>query len=188
MVLGWSIIYNHLKMKKKVLLGLIIVLSFFQMNAQKNDTILYRFCNDNYECGYLSTSGDTIIPIGKYGICYTDSIKKMGIVLKDSIGFIAIDAHDNMLFEVFSYDNGPDFPSEGLFRIINNEGLIGYATTEGQIVIAPQYKCAYPFVENKAKVSCDCKIISEGEHQIWYSDNWFYILKDGSVYDAGGRQ
>jgi hypothetical protein len=64
-------------------------------------------------------------------------------------------------------------------------GLIGYATPEGRIVIAPQYKCAYPFVKNKAKVSCDCKIISEGGHQIWYSDNWFYILKDGSVCDAG---
>lgn len=27
-------------------------------------------------------------------------------------------------------------------------GLIGYATPEGRIVIAPQYKCAYPFVKN----------------------------------------
>ena len=172
-------------MKKTALSSLIILLSFFQMNAQKNDTLLYRFCNDNYECGYLNTNGDTIIPVGKYGICFTDTIKKVGIVLKDSIGFIAIDARDNMLFMVFSFDNGPDFPSEGLFRIVNNEGLIGYATTDGQIVIAPQYKCAYPFVKNKAKVSCDCKVINEDEYQIWYSDSWFYIHKDGSICDEG---
>lgn len=188
MVLGWSITNKKsscIKMKKTALSGLIIVLSFFQMKAQMNDTLLFRFCNDNYECGYLNTNGDTIIPVGKYSICFTDTIKKVGIVLKDSMGFIAIDARDNMLFEVFPYDNGPDFPSEGLFRIVNNEGLIGYATTDGQIVIAPQYKCAYPFVKNKAKVSCDCIIISEGDHHIWYSDNWFYIHKDGSVCNAG---
>lgn len=171
-------------MKNKVLSGLLIVLSFFQMNAQKSDTLLYRFCNDNYECGYLNTNGDTIIPVGKYSICFTDTIKKVGIVLKDSMGFIAIDARDNMLFEVFPYDNGPDIPSEGLFRIVGSDGLIGYANMEGQIVIAPQYKCAYPFVKNKAKVSCDCEIISEDDHQIWDSDNWFYIHKDGSVCDA----
>lgn len=171
-------------MEKIALSGLFIVLSFFQMNAQMNDTLLYRVCNDVYECGYVNSNGDTIIPIGKYDICFTDTIKKMGIVLRDSMGYIAIDVHGNILFKVFSYDNGPDFVCEGLFRIVNDDGLIGYATTEGQIVIVPQYKCAYPFAKNKAKVSCDCKRISEDNHQIWYSDDWIYINKDGSICET----
>ena len=44
-------------MKNKVLSVLLIVLSFFQMNAQKSDTLLFRFCNDNYECGYFGKNG-----------------------------------------------------------------------------------------------------------------------------------
>ena len=48
------------------------------------------------------------------------------------------------LFYVFKYDNGPDYIQEGLFRIMNEDGLVGFADSLGNVVIKPQFKFAYP--------------------------------------------
>ena len=53
------------------------------------------------------------------------------------IGFVAnqegrircIDHCGKFLFYVFPYDNGPDYPSDGLIRIVDEKGLIGYEDT-----------------------------------------------------------
>ncbi len=173
-------------MKKHIIVFLILIISFFQAFAQKNvnDNFLYRICNNDYNCGYINEEGDTIINIGKYLFCYTDTIKEFGIVFKDSIGFIGINRKDSFLFKIFVFDNGPDLIRENLIRIIDDNGNIGYANSLGQIVIVPQYKCAYPFLGNKAKVSCDCRIIKDGEYGSWDSDNWFYINRNGIKIDS----
>ena len=80
---------------------------------------------------------------------------------------------------MFSFDNGPDYASEGLFRIIQNN-KIGYAdSATGKVIIKPQFGCAFPFDNGFAKVSFNCATHSDGEHKIWTSDNWFYIDKKG---------
>ena len=83
-------------------------------------------------------------------------------------------------FEIFKYDNGPDYFSEGLIRIIK-DGKIGYANELGKIVIDPQYDCAWPFANGKASVSNNCSIEMEGEHKIWISENWINIDKKGVI-------
>lgn len=40
-----------------------------------------------------------------------------------------IDHCGKFLFYVFPYDNGPDYPSDGLIRIVDEIGLIGYEDT-----------------------------------------------------------
>ena len=40
-----------------------------------------------------------------------------------------IDHCGKFLFYVFPYDNGPDYPSDGLIRIVDEKGLIGYEDT-----------------------------------------------------------
>lgn len=50
-------------------------------------------------------------------------------------------------------DNGPNSMSEGLVRIIDDKGLMGFAYMLGNIVIKPQYKFAFPFKGGKAKVT-----------------------------------
>ena len=40
--------------------------------------------------------------------------------------WVIMDSKKKVLYEIFPYDNGPDYPSEGLFRIVQN-GKIGYA-------------------------------------------------------------
>jgi WG containing repeat len=84
-----------------------------------------------------------------------------------------------ILYEVFPFDNGPDYPSEGLIRVVKN-GKIGYANAKTYtLVITPQFDCAFPFENGKAKVSNHCKTTKDGEHNIWTSDTWQYLDKKG---------
>ena len=93
--------------------------------------------------------------------------------------WVIMDSKKTTLYDVFPYDNGPDNPSEGLIRVVKN-GKIGYADAKTYaIVITPQYDCAFPFENGKAKVSNKCKTIKEGEHMIWTSDTWQYVDKKG---------
>lgn len=130
------------------------------------------------EFGYKTPEGDTVIPLGKYDMCFTDTFKTFAIVANKS-GFVAIDRNEKVLYQVFNYDNGPDYPSNGLFRIIEN-GKIGYADeATGKIVIKAQYPCAWPFENGKAQVSTTCTQTPEGEHTKWESDTWIYIDEKG---------
>ncbi|MBS7566215.1 WG repeat-containing protein [Mucilaginibacter sp. Bleaf8] len=128
--------------------------------------------------GYLNANKDTVIPLGKYDRCLTDTFKNFAIVAKRNVGFIGIDKAEKVLFEVFPFDNGPDYVVEGLFRIIKN-GKIGYADSTGKVIIPPRYACAYPFEKGLAMVSYQGKKIADGEHYYWAADHWFYINKAG---------
>ena len=93
--------------------------------------------------------------------------------------WVIMDSKKTTLYEVFIYDNGPDYASEGLIRVVKN-GKIGYADAKTfAIVITPQFDCAFPFENGKAKVSNKCKTIKEGEHSTWTSDEWQYVDKKG---------
>ena len=72
---------------------------------------------------------------------------------------------ENFFFYVFKYDNGPDYPCEGYFRIVDKNGLVGFADTLGNIIITPKYKFAYPFSDGKAKVTDTGKLVIEKK---WY--------------------
>lgn len=131
--------------------------------------------------GYRDTKGATVIPLGKYTVCFTDTFRTYAIVLKPNSGFIAIDRQENVLYQVFLFDNGPDYVEEGLFRIIENN-KIGFADAQtGKVVITPQFDCAFPFVNGTAQVSNDCSSRMNGEHRIWESEKWFYIDKTGKI-------
>jgi hypothetical protein len=159
----------------KIITFVIISLFFVtQIAAQQK---LYRVQNADEECGYINSKGDTIVPIGKYLLCQDSIIKTIGFVYGNK-GIFCINTQGKELFEVFNYDNGPDIASNGLFRIVK-DGKIGYANTKGQIVIQPQFRCAWPFEKGKAQVSYNCNIVQEGEIKLWKEGDWFYIDKTG---------
>lgn len=164
----------------KILLFFSVIIVLSACNQQKNCLILTE--DADFRQGYLNQNGDTVIPFGKYKMCFTDTIKTFGIVLDEASNFAAIDKNENVLFEVFKYDNGPDYFSEGLLRIVKN-GKIGYANEQGKIVIEPQYNCAWPFANGKASVSNNCKVEKDGEHKIWTSENWVKIDKSGKIVE-----
>lgn len=134
---------------------------------------------------YLNEQGDTIVPYGKYKFCETDTIRDIGFVYenKQDARIVCIDNQGQELFSVFKCDNGPDYIREGLFRITDENELIGFADSLGNVVIEPQFKFAFPFKNGKAKVTFTGKekAIFDGEHREWVSDKWQYINKKGEI-------
>lgn len=148
-------------------------------SAPSSGNYLLRFTDADENDGYRTPQGEVIIPPGKYLHCFTDTFSTYAIVLDPTLGFIGIDREEKVMYQVFPFDNGPDYPSDGLFRILKDK-KIGYADeASGQIIIAPQFDCAYPFENGKAQVSTDCQVQTEGEHSSWTSDHWYSIDKKG---------
>ena len=166
---------------KKALFFILVLIIGNSCKPSKNFLVLVENADNQY--AYLNANGDTIIPFGKYEMCFTDTIKNYGIVMDKELGFIGINIKDELLFKVMNYDNGPDYISDGMFRIVDN-GKIGFADEDGKIVIAPQYECAYPFENGQAKVSLKCSKVTEDEHEMWNSEEWFFIDKKGEKIDS----
>lgn len=161
---------------------LFILLFIVLTSCSKNEYLVSITSANVSEFGdsiaYVNQIGDTIIPYGLYRRNHSsDTIVDMGFVMGKTGKIIAINNKGKKLFEVFYFDNGPDYISDGLFRIIKND-KIGYANKKGDIMIQPMYDCAYPFENGKTKVSKKCKQVQIGEHTMWKSDDWYYISKD----------
>ena len=78
---------------------------------------------------------------------------------------------------IVKFDNGPDYVSDGLFRIVGKNSKIGFADTCGAIVIPPVFSYATPFHNGEAKVAFGGKNEKQGEYQSWKSNLWFLIKK-----------
>lgn len=88
-------------------------------------------------------------------------------------------------YKPFQYDNGDDYVCDGLYRIIDKDGKIGYASENNVVVIPPRYAFGFPFENGRAKVT-DCGHLEEvegsgGEYHYWDSDNWYWIDKKGNI-------
>jgi hypothetical protein len=145
-----------------------------------------RFCNEDYECGYVNSKGDTMIPARKYLLCETDTFRNYAKVLQPHGNWIAIDKSEKVLYQIHTFDNGPDYAQEGLFRIWKN-GKMGYADERtGKIILYPQFSCGFPFDNGVAKVTYKCNESEpDGEgHRTWSSEEWFYIDHAGSKVDS----
>lgn len=177
-------------MKKKLHKGLFLFLTLaFSTASCVNNKItndyLVSFTDENTEqSGYQNSEGTVIIPAGKYEMCITDTFRTFAIVLnKDK--FIAIDREEKEMYEVYNYDNGPDYESEGLYRIVKNK-KVGFADAiTGEIRISPKYMCAFPFEDGVAKVTEKCTMVQDGEHSTCESDSWLFIDKSGKIISKG---
>jgi hypothetical protein len=148
--------------------------------AETNNDYLVSF-NDTIKngYGYKNQNGEVVIAPGKYPMCFTDTFRTFAVVAKAGKGFWAIDRGEHVLYEVFPFDNGPDEPAEGLFRIIVNH-KIGYADAiTGKIKLPPRFSCAQPFAKGMAEVSESCTTKVIGEHTAWLSNNWYFIDRQG---------
>jgi hypothetical protein len=168
-------------MKKFIYLSLISIFCSTCTNAQ-ND-ILIRKCSsmelEPNKCGYMNSSGKMIIPFGKYTFCYTEMFDKMAIVsVKGKPGFFAINRKEIFLFEVLTYDNGPDEFNEGLIRIKKN-GKIGFANEKGEILINPQFDAAMPFSKGYAAICIGGINEKQGEYIVRNNGKWGLIDKSG---------
>jgi WG containing repeat len=146
---------------------------------------LLRFSSDEEQegqSGYVNLKGDIIVPTGKYVVCYTDTIVNFGVVINQRNMFIGIDSRGIELFEIYPFDNGPDYISDGMIRVVE-EGKIGYANNCGDVTVPATYEGAHPFENGTARVALNCTKESDGQHSWWVSDNWIRINKRGEVVD-----
>ena len=156
---------------------------------KRNGSLIARTTEKHLEVGvpvcYLNEQGDTIIPYGKYKFCQADTIRNIGFAYenKQDARIVCIDNQGKELFYVFQYDNGPDYIREGLFRIMDEGGQIGFSDSLGNVVIKPLFKFAFPFEDGKAKVTLtgEQKAMPDREHREWVSDKWQYINKKGEL-------
>lgn len=159
-----------------------LVLLLFAAVASIQAQTLYKV-ERNGLYGYIDAANDTVIDC-EYSHAYTDSIKTLGFVFDSrNRKIICFNNKGERLFYVFRYDNGPDYIQEGLFRIDNEKGLIGFADSTGNVVITPQFKFAFPFNDGKAKVTFEGELkdvpgSNESKHY-WNSKKWFYIDRLG---------
>ncbi len=155
---------------------------------EKADTLFRVYKGTVYEpglpCGYVNSKGDTVIPVGRYVLCFSEKITTFGIVMTETdSGFewIGINRDGKRLYEVYPYDNGPDYMADGLFRILRN-GKIGYADSSGRVVIKPRYACAEPFGNGRARVAFQCnRRDADGDGHVTVDGaDWFYIDRGGN--------
>lgn len=157
---------------KKFLFIFLSCLLFQQLTAQT----IVKFDNGN-NIIYKNLQGKTIVKNKKYTIAFTDTISSIGFVGTRKGEIVCINNAGKELFEVYKIDNGPDYVSDGLFRIVGKNGKIGFADTCGVIVIPPVFSYATPFHNGEAKVSFGGKNEKQGEYQSWKSNLWFLIKK-----------
>ncbi len=162
-------------MKTNIIITILLV--FISMNIYAQDDKLYIYYYPNFEdvdatLGYVDSTGKVIIPAGKYPYLFTDVFDKIAFVLlKDKKGVYAIDRSEKVLFQVCSFELGPDIISNGLFRIIENE-KIGFANMNGEIVIKPNWGFIFPFQENGLAIFCE-------------KGNWIWIDKEHRKFSGG---
>ena len=174
------------------------LLLFISMNIYAQDDKLYIYYYPNFEdvdatLGYVDSSGKVVIPAGKYPYIFTAEFDKIAFVLlKDRKGVYAIDRNEKILFQVCSYEIGPDIVSNGLFRIIEN-GKIGFANMNGEIVIKPRFQFVYPFQENGFAIFCENGTWSMlDKYSPVIKGKWGVINRQGVVvipatYDSGAE-
>ena len=91
-------------------------------------------------------------------------------------------------YAAYQYDNGDDPVREGLYRIVDGQGRIGYADERGRVVIAPRFAFGFPFAQGRARVTDSGRKAtvpgSGGEYHRWESNDWYYIDRTGKRADA----
>ena len=181
--------YSDMK-KLKCFAPLLICASLMSCmsSTDKNDSylVLQVDTTQKYEqYSYVNEKGETVVPYNRYMLCYTDTIRTIGFVFKPDVGCVAINNKGKELFNVFMADNGNDYPVDGLFRILDENGKkMGVANMEGQVIVKPKYDAIFPFKEGFAAVAVGTKTVrpqDDPEHEYVVGGKWGFIDKQGKV-------
>lgn len=140
------------------------------------------FYDNSGNCGYKNTKGEILLKPGLFDFCFSDSSEFFVSVAGKNGKIYALNYKADTLFEIYKFDNGPDYISDGLFRFMERD-KIGYSNFKGEIVIPAKFQCAFPFKNQKAKVSFNCQKSEFGEYNKPFSDSWFLIDRNGKRVD-----
>ncbi|MDI1255539.1 MAG: WG repeat-containing protein [Flavobacterium sp.] len=162
----------------RFMIFVLILLSFSCIHTPIAEEPLHEQQNpDNGTYGFYNNKGIKVF--GDYDAIYTKTLRDYAIVT-DPMSKL-IDRTGNVVYNIYFYDNGPDYTSQGLYRIVK-DGKVGYVDSlTSKIVIPPSFSCAFPFEKGRAKVAYVCDKVKDGEHTRLVSSEWFYINKKGKI-------
>ena len=154
---------------------LIFILLFFSgsLSAQKRFKVVLNEANTMVDSYYLIDENGKIfreLDTLKYSICFTQYSYGYFAVfgMKNIKGWAAIDANEQILFNVYNASDGepnPDKLVEGKIRIVNSDNLIGFANSKGQVIIRPQFESVSTFYKGKAIIGKACKEVPWDAHE-----------------------
>ena len=183
-------------MKRTFITFCFVILSSITSFAQEEEVLIYQYDPvTDKGIGFTNSKGEIVIPADRFAFVYESRLDKITFVLfEDSPkGIYAINRKGEPLFEVYCFDNGPDYVKEGLFRIIENNKM-GFANMDGEVVIEPQFDFVWPFQECGYAVfnTGGKKVIydTRNNYSIWKGGKWGIINKKGEIvltptYDDG---
>lgn len=191
-----AIIYKLEYMKKAIITFCVILSSIATSFSQEEEVLKYQYDPvTDKGIGFVNSKGEIVIPADHFGFVYSSHLEKIAFVLfkEGPKGIYAINRKAEPLFEVFCCDNGPDESKEGVFRIIEN-GKMGFANMDGEIVIKPQFDFVWPFQECGYAIFCmggkkvNCNTLDN--HWRWEGGKRGIINKEGKIvlaptYDNG---
>jgi WG repeat protein len=125
--------------------------------------------------GYRDASGREILP-ARYAVAMEFAPSGVAFVV-DEQGWACIDATGSVRLRPFVFDNGPDYPSEGVFRYVDN-GRFGFADLACRPTIPAAWEFAGPFAEQRAPVCRGCSE-AHGEHAMPRGGKWGFIDPQG---------
>lgn len=128
-------------------------------------------------------SGPVVLP-PKYNFAYEFEISSglAGVVLDNQWWYINV--RGEPVYKAFIYDNGPDYPAEGMVRFVGEQGMVGFLDERGQVIYSPQFDWASPFEEGKARFCKGCKAIADGDFWRYEGGQWGTLSRDGAItYD-----
>lgn len=155
---------------------------------------------DKQKYGYVfvNPKGDTVtrLDTAKYTVCFSDTIRYFAVVgIRNKSGWWAIDKNEKPLFKIYNTSSGepsPDELREGMIRIVDDSGKIGFANDKGEIVIKPQFEAASSFYKGKAIIGRQCQQVlwcckgeNEDKHYIIDCKQAGYMNKKGQVRKVG---
>jgi hypothetical protein len=129
----------------------------FKVVAKETGTWRDIYCLVD-EQGKLIRELDT----AKYYVCFNNEQYVYFAIfgIKNSPRWTAIDADENVLFQVYNTSFGepsPDNLIEDKIRIVDENNKIGFANNKGTIIIKPLFEVATSFHKGKAIIGDKCK-------------------------------
>ena len=134
---------------------------------------------DQERMGYRDRTGRVRIAAD---FAYASSFSDGGIAwVVDDAGLRWIDPSGATLALAFNYDNGADEFNEGLTRVVDVAGKVGFMDEGGAKVIAPTWTFAAAFECGAAVVCEGCGPDSEDEHALLVGGSWGAIDRAGAL-------
>ena len=168
-----------------------IALFMLSSNAASFESIECYYYTDDPEKEVIDKDCLTLIKSDVSNSHEGDALITKKVVLKASydesdLSFLMSKAgmfyfnRSGLVRRALTYDNGPDYFSEGLARTIKNN-KIGFFDKKLNVVIKPEYDFGFPFNNGKAIVCNECKKQKNGEYSTIVGGKWGIIDARGNI-------